>query len=271
MSRTVFYISDGTGITAETLGHSLLTQFDQLDFKQTRIPFVDSEERAWEAVEMINDAAAKDGTRAIVFNTVVNSLLCDVLANSNALFLDVFGTFLAPLEQELDTQRSPHVGHAHGLIDFDRYDQRINAMNYTLSNDDGAGGEYDEADVILVGVSRSGKTPTSLYMALHHGMNAANYPLVDEDLHTHRLPAVLRAHKAKMFGLTIDPERLHQIRQERRPDSRYAGLQQCRREVAEAEQLFEQEGIPYINSTQMSIEEMAGKVMLGLGLERELY
>jgi len=271
MSRTVFYISDGTGITAETLGHSLLTQFPELELNQTRVPFVDSEERAWEAVEMINKAAKTDGMPAIVFNTVVDSALCDVLANSNALFLDVFGTFLAPLEVELKTERSPHVGQAHGLVDHDRYDQRIDAMNYALSNDDGAGGEYKEADVILLGVSRSGKTPTSLYMALHHGMNAANYPLVDEDLQTHRLPPGLRGHKKRMFGLTIDADRLHQIRQERRPGSRYAGLQQCRREVAEAEQLFEQEGIPYINSTEMSIEEIAGKVMLGLGLERELY
>ena len=271
MSRTVFYVSDGTGITAETLGHSLLTQFDGLEIKQARVPFVDSEERAWETVEMINRAAQEDGEQAIVFNTVVDSTLCDVLANSNALFLDVFGTFLAPLEQEFNTPRSPHVGHAHGLVNFDRYDQRIDAMNFALSNDDGAGGEYDAADVILVGVSRSGKTPTSLYMALHHGMNAANYPLLDEDLHTQRLPVSLRGHKAKMFGLTIDPERLHQIRQERRPGSRYAGLQQCRREVAEAEQVFEKEGIAYLNSTQMSIEEIAGKVMLGLGLDREMY
>lgn len=271
MARTVFYVSDGTGITAETLGHSLLTQFEGLEARQTRVPFVDSAERAWEAVEMINKAAAEDGQPAIVFNTVVNSALCDILGNSNALFLDVFGTFLAPLELELKRERQPRVGQAHGMVNADRYEERIEAMNYALQNDDGAGGAYDEADVILVGVSRSGKTPTSLYMALHHGVNAANYPLMDEDLQNHRLPPSLKRNKARLFGLTIDPERLQKIRQARRPGSRYARLQQCRREIADAEELFDREGVPYLNSTQMSIEEIAGKVMLSLGLERELY
>ena len=204
-------------------------------------------------------------------NTVVDPNLSAILAESGALMLDVFAPFIAPLEQELGMSRQPRVGHAHGLIDFEQYEHRINATNYALSHDDGVDLSYEDADVILVGVSRSGKTPTCLYMALHYGIRAANYPLTDDDLEGRELPRRLRAHKKKLFALTIAPERLQQVRQARRPNSRYAQLEQCRREIQIAEALFRQEGIPVLSTTHTSIEEIASKVLTALGIERHLY
>lgn len=271
MQRTVFFISDGTGITAETLGHSLLTQFEGIDFKQVRIPFVDCEDKAREAVKRIEQAAFDDGAPPIVVNTVVNPELCSLLATSRGLVLDLFAAFLAPLEAELNTKRSARVGRAHGMNGSGSYEGRIHAVNYALAHDDGVAPDYTEADVVLIGVSRSGKTPTCLYLALHYGIKAANYPLTEDELSRMRLPDLLQPHREKLFGLSIDPERLRQIRSARRPNSRYADIRQCRREVSEAEALFEKVGIRWLNTTHTSIEEIASKMLQQLGLERHFH
>ncbi|MBW8850001.1 MAG: kinase/pyrophosphorylase [Xanthomonadales bacterium] len=271
LARPVFYVSDGTGITAETIGHSLLTQFADTQFRTDRIPFVDTPEKAAEAAARIRAAGEASGSRPIVVNSCVDARLTAALAESGALMLDVFEPFIEPLERELGEQRQSRVGHAHGLVNFDSYHRRINAMNFALTHDDGIATNYDEADVILVAVSRAGKTPTCVYLALHHGVRAANYPLTDEDLEHDRLPPRLRAHRRKLFGLTIDPERLAQIRQERRPNSRYAQLETCRREVAAAEAMLRAERIPTLSTTHTSIEEIAGKVMTTLGIQREMF
>ena len=270
-ARPVFYVSDGTGITAETIGHSLLTQFNGVQFDTRRIAFVDSVEKAEAAVAEIRRAGQAAGCRPVVVNTVVDPDLNWLLAESGALMLDLFAPFIAPLEQELGVRRESRVGHAHGLVDFAAYEQRINATNYALTHDDGMDIHYDDADVILVGVSRSGKTPTCLYMALHYGVKAANYPLTEEDLEGAELPKRLLRHRRKLFGLTIDPVRLHQIRSERKPNSRYATLETCRREVAAAEALFRQEGVPALSTTHTSIEEIAGKVLAQQGIHRHMF
>lgn len=269
--RPVFYVSDGTGITAETIGHSLLTQFSGTRFRTDRIPFVDSPEKALEAVSRIREAGIAAGTRPVVINSCVDASLSAVLAESGALMLDVFEPFIEPLERELGRQRQSRVGQAHGMADVDAYHRRINAMNFALTHDDGMATNYDEADVILVAVSRAGKTPTCVYLALHHGVKAANYPLTDEDLEHDRLPPRLRPHRRKLFGLTIDPARLQQIRQERRANSRYAQLDTCRREVAAAETMLRAERIPTLSTTHTSIEEIASKVMSTLGIQRGMY
>ena len=269
--RPVFYVSDGTGITAETIGHSLLTQFADTRFVTDRIPFVDTVEKALAAAEEIRQAGVDHGLRPIVVNSSVDPALNAILAESGALMLDVFAPFIAPLELELNMQRQSHVGRAHGMVDFEAYHRRINAMNYALAHDDGVSMDYSEADLILVGVSRAGKTPTCVYLALHHGVRAANYPLTEDDLDGDRLPAKLRPHRAKLFGLTIDPTRLQQIRQERRPNSRYAHMDTCRREVAAAEALFRAERIPTLSTTHTSIEEISSKVMSTLGIRREMF
>jgi regulator of PEP synthase PpsR (kinase-PPPase family) len=270
-THPVFYVSDGTGITAETIGHSLLTQFTDARFTTDRIPFVDTVERAEEAAMRIRAAGEAHGARPIIVNTCVDPQLTAVLARSGALVLDAFAPFIEPLERELGMKRLSRVGQAHGIVDFDTYHRRINAMNYALTHDDGMSIDYGEADLVLVGVSRAGKTPTCVYMALHYGIRAANYPLTEEDLEGEGLPRRLRAHRNKLFGLTIDPVRLQQIRQERRPDSRYAKLDTCRREVALAEAMFLSERVPVLSTTHTSIEEISSKVLTTLGIHREMF
>ena len=209
--------------------------------------------------------------RPIVVNSCVDPQLSMILAESGALMLDVFAPFIEPLERELNQPRQSRVGHAHGMVDFETYHRRINAMNYALTHDDGVALDYEEAEVVLVGVSRAGKTPTCVYLALHYGVKAANYPLTDDDLEGDALPPRLKAYRRKLFGLTIDPVRLQQIRQERRPDSRYARLDTCRREVQAAEAMFSMQRIPTLSTTHTSIEEISSKVLSTLGLQRGMF
>lgn len=269
--RPVFYVSDGTGITAETIGHSLLTQFTGFSFVTDRLSFIDDPDKAREACQRIVATGERYQTRPIVVNSCVDPQLSLILAESGGLMLDVFAPFIEPLERELNSPRHSRVGQAHGMVDFETYHRRINAMNFALSHDDGVALDYDEADVILVAVSRAGKTPTCIYLALHYGVKAANYPLTDEDLESEHLPPRLRAYRRKLFGLTIDPDRLQQIRQERRPNSRYCALETCRREVAAAERMFQLERIPTLSTTHTSIEEISSKVLTTFGLQREMF
>lgn len=271
MRRPIFYVSDGTGITAETIGHSVLTQFDGIEFDTRRLAFVDSEDRARAAVSLIRAAQAECGARPIVINTVVDAGLTEILATSGAFMLDVFAPFIGPLEQELGTRRSPKVGKAHGMNNAGEYEARMHATNYALTHDDGVEINFSDAEVVLIGVSRSGKTPTCLYMALHYGVRAANYPLIQEDLERGELPEKLRACKARIFGLTIDPDRLRQIRSERRPNSRYSSIEQCRWEVEQAGRMYRRENIASLSTTHTSIEEIASKVLQALGLNRQMY
>jgi [pyruvate, water dikinase]-phosphate phosphotransferase / [pyruvate, water dikinase] kinase len=271
-ARTVFFISDGTGISAETLGHSLLTQFEDVKFNHILIPFVDSAEKAQECVPRIAKARELDGARPIVFTTLVNAEIGQALRGADALYLDFFQTFIVPLETEIGTTSTHKVGRSHSAINSGDYNQRIDAINFALAHDDGLSSkELDAADVILVGVSRSGKTPTSLYLALQFGVKAANYPLIPEDFERRTLPKALPSYRQKLFGLTIDPMRLQQIRSERRPNSTYASAANCRYEVQEAETLMRREGLRVLNSTTKSIEEIATQIMQGMKLERRVY
>src|SRR3954463_3163042 len=271
-TRTVFFLSDGTGITAQMLGHSLLTQFEGVEFTQVTLPFVDSTEKAEECLARIEAETAGGNGQPIVFSTLVNQEVRAVFRRANALFLDFFETFIDPLEAGLGVKSSHTIGRSHSAMDKKEYQQRMEAINFSMAHDDGASHrELAQADVILVGVSRSGKTPTSLYMALQFGVKAANYPLIPEDFQRGKLPEALRLHKTKLYGLTIAPERLREIRQERRPDSRYADLDNCRYEVEEAEGLMRREGIRSINSTSKSIEEIATTILRELRIKRQVY
>jgi regulator of PEP synthase PpsR (kinase-PPPase family) len=269
--RTVFFVSDQTGVTAETMGHSLLTQFGGLAFRQVTLPFISTTEKAEEAVRRINATAVAEGVRPVVFSTLVQEPLREVVRRANGLFLDFFDAFLSPLEVELQVRSSRTEGRAHGIADIGAYTLRINATNFALANDDGgATQDYERADVILVGVSRSGKTPTCLYMALQYGIFAANYPLNDDDFEQNRLPSKLSRFQGKLYGLTIAPERLQQIRNERRPDSKYSSAGQVAYELRSAEALFRQYGIPFIDTTETSIEEIASRIIERSQLERRL-
>jgi regulator of PEP synthase PpsR (kinase-PPPase family) len=262
--RDVFFVSDGTGITAETLGQSVLAQFDRVRLRVHRISFVDNPDKAREAVGRINDVASRSGHRPIVFSTLVDSETNEALRDAQALILDAFGTFVVPLERELGMKSTHTVGRFHAMSDSDKYKNRIEAINFALAHDDGQlAASLPLADVILVGVSRSGKTPTSLYLAMHYGVKAANYPLIPEDFERGELPSALPAHRERLFGLTIAPERLAEVRRERRPNSRYASLENCLYEVTQAERLMRREGIRWLSSTSKSIEEIAATILQG--------
>ncbi|MDR3351656.1 MAG: kinase/pyrophosphorylase [Zoogloeaceae bacterium] len=261
-NRTVFFVSDGTGITVEAMGHSLLSQFDKIRFTPVRLPFVDTEEKAREAVARINAQGKADGVRPIVFTTLINPRLAEIVHRIDAFCIAYFETFLAPLEVELGVRSSHTVGRSHGGTSDSSYKHRIDAINYTLGHDDGITDRgLEEAEVVLVGVSRCGKTPTSLYLAMQFGVKVANFPLIPEDFERHQLPGCLEKHRGKLFGLTILPERLAQIREERRPKSRYASLDNCRYEVSEAEKMMRREGIRWLDSSTKSIEEIATTVL----------
>ena len=269
--RTVFFVSDSTGITAETIGNSILAQFDGVHFDAHRIAFVDTPEKAQAAALRIKTVYAQSDERPIVVNTIVDPQLCEVIAESGALVIDVLAPFIGTLELELGTRRSGAINRAHGLVDYRQYEARIDATNYALAHDDGVNVDYTRADVILVGVSRVGKTPTCLYMALHYGVKAANYPLTEEDLAHDGLPARLQDRHSRLYGLTIDPLRLAQVREARRPGSAYAKLDRCKRELALASQLFEREHLPALNTTHTSIEEIGSKIMAYLGIEKHMF
>ncbi len=268
--RTVFFVSDQTGVTAETLGHSLMTQFEGLEFRAVTLPFVSDLDKAHEVVRRINRTGEEAGLRPIVFSTLVQDELRDVVLGANALFLDLFSAFVGPLERELNTRSTHRAGRAHGIADLAAYTTRINATNFALANDDGTGGDYAHADVVLVGVSRVGKTPTCVYLALQYGVFAANYPLTEDDLEAGRLPARLEPFRSKLYALTIRPERLQQIRHERRPESRYASRQQVQYELRTAEALFVRYAIPCLDTTETSIEEIASRILNTTGIERRL-
>lgn len=254
-SRTVIFISDGTGITAETLGNGLLSQFEDVEFQRLRFPFIDSLEKADACLARI--AEVRGEARPVVIMTMMDETIATRLRTVDALFLDLFEAFISPLEQELARPSTHSVGRSHSQ-EHREYAARITAMNFALAHDDGiSAADLNNADVILVGVSRSGKTPTSLYLSLQFGLKAANYPLIPEDFERNCLPCPLLPFKDKLFGLTISPEQLHRIREERRPHSRYASLANCRDEVAAAENLMRSEGIAWLDMTSRSIEEMA--------------
>ena len=270
--RTVFFVSDRTGITAEMLGNSLLSQFESFDFQRRTIPFVDTPEKIAEVVAKIDATGASDGKRPLVFSSIVDEAMSAQLGHANALFLDLFQVFIAPLESELAAKSSHAAGRSHGIANIHDYFARIEAINFAQTHDDGAATRYlAKAQVILVGVSRCGKTPTTLYLALQFGVLAANFPLTPDDFVDHKLPASVLPYKERLFGLTIDPERLQQIRQARRPDSRYAALDNCRYEVREAEQLMQRERIPTIDTTARSIEEIATTILHSGGLQRHIF
>ena len=269
-TRIVFIVSDGTGITAENFSQSILAQFEAT-FRQVRIPFVDNSEKAHEAVSSINQTASKYGVQPIVFTTLVNPELNAIVGKANGLILDMFQTFVAPLEQALGIKSTHAMNRLHHNADTAAYKNRIEAINYSLAHDDGQSNlKLTEADVILVGISRVGKTPTSLYLAMQYGLKAANYPLIPEDFERGQLPKDLLPYRQKIFGLMIDAERLSEIRNERRPGSNYAKLENCRYEINEATAMLKKESIPWVSTTSKSIEEIATTVLQAIKADKTI-
>jgi len=271
-NRTVFFVSDGTGITAETFGNAILNQFEA-NLQRVRLPFIDNVDKAHTAVRQINHASVIDGKRPIVFLTLANSEVQTVIQeHCQGLLMDLFSTFVDPLEQELGIKSNHRIGRFSDTSKSEQYQSRIEAINFSLEHDDGQSNrDLENADVILVGVSRSGKTPTSLYLAMQYGVRASNYPLIPEDFERLDLPPDLKTHRKKLFGLSIQPERLSEIRNERRPHSHYASLENCRHEVREAEAMMRRNGIRWLSTTTKSIEEIATTILQELRPERLKY
>ncbi len=271
-TRTVFFISDGTGITAETFGNAILAQFE-FKPRHVRLPFIDTVDKAHQVVRQVNHVAEVEGRRPVVFTTLVNVEILQVIEDGcRGMLLDMFGTFVRPLEIELGMKSNHRVGRFSDVSKSKEYHDRIEAINFSLAHDDGQSNrDLDEADVILVGVSRSGKTPTSLYLAMQHGLKAANYPLIPDDFERGKLPSALPPFKSKLFGLSITPERLSEIRNERRAGSEYASLENCRYEVNEAETLMRREGIRWLSSTTKSIEEISTTILQEIKPDRREY
>lgn len=269
--RAAFYVSDGTAITAEVFGHALLSLFP-VEFEHITVPFVETKQHALDVLAQIESAFKKTGERPLVFYTAVTPEIAEVMSQSIGINYNFLDQFVAPLEKVIGVPSKPVVHRTHSMHE-QTYDIRIDAVNYALANDDGANlKDYAQADIILVGVSRSGKTPVSLYLALQYGIKAANYPFTEDDMgDILKLPAALRQHKKKLFGLTIAADRLHTIRSERRANSRYASLRQCRMELREVENLYRKENIPYLNSTKFSVEEISAKILAQTGLKRAKY
>ncbi len=273
VERSVFYVSDGTAITAEVLGHAVLSQFPVNTVSYT-LPFVESEARAKAVCEQINTLYQQTGVRPLVFYSIVTPTVRNIITSSDGFCQDIVQALVAPLQEELNTPPTPIANRTHGLTanNLSKYDARIAAIDYTLAHDDGISlRNLDQAQVILLGVSRCGKTPTSLYLAMQFGIRAANYPFIADDMDNLRLPDALKPFQHKLFGLTIDAERLAAIREERRGNSRYASLRQCRMELSEVEALFRKHQIKYLNTTNYSVEEISAKIIDILGMSRRMY
>ncbi|MGO1490026.1 MAG: posphoenolpyruvate synthetase regulatory kinase/phosphorylase PpsR [Psychrobacter sp.] len=269
--RTAFFISDGTAITAETLGRAILSQFASVPFETRVLPYVDSLERAEDTVEQINMAYQRDGLLPLVFDTIVSPEIREKINSAQSCNLDMYEGLIGRVAEETGVEPDGHAGHAHDDVDSETYKERIDAVHFALDNDDGARTRhYHAADIILVGVSRSGKTPTSLYLALQFGIRAANYPLTEDDLYDNQLPKALREHKDKLFGLLIDTDRLVKIRQERRAGSRYSSYQQCQQEQRAIQGIYITHGIPSLDVSEMSVEEIATRILQMTGLKRRI-
>lgn len=268
--RPVFIVSDGTAITAETLAHSVMTQFPDLVYDQQRIPFIDTPEKAHQVAKRVERTLNETGVRPLVFSTFVDPEISkEFLKTAPGFQVELFRSFVGPMERELGMKSTHTVGATHKIRNEERYNKRIAAIDYTLTHDDGQTNRgLDQAEVILVGVSRSGKTPTSLFLAMQFGIKVANYPLIPEDFDRGELPPALEPLRDKLFGLSIKPERLSEIRNERRPGSHYASIENCRKEIEDAEKLMRRNGIEWLNSTTKSIEEIAATIIAKQHLEK---
>lgn len=271
MTRTVFFVSDQTGITVQTLGEALLSHFPGADTERVDIPFIDSTAKAMQVAARIGDAVAR-GEKPVVLCSLTDTASRAIIKRTGVLCLDVLETFIAPLEEAFGVAAVPQATQTHGAPESSNYEERIEAINFSLAHDDGVDGKHlTDADIVLIGVSRSGKTPTSLYLSLQFGIRAANFPLTEDDLENQTLPKSLLPHRRKLFGLSIDPVRVHRIREERRPGSRYASLPQCQFEARQALRLYQRLNIPHLDSTHKSIEEISTTVIQQFGLKRRVF
>ena len=265
----VFFLSDSTGISAETMGNALLIQFPDLHFDRTLFPFITTVDEARRVVAIL-DEAMEGPVTPLVFTTAADDVIRQELAATRAPVIDFFDIHMSRVEEVLGRQGLHEAARLHGVGDIRSYNTRMAAVEFTIEHDDGQSVRaLEKADVILIAPSRCGKTPTSMYLALQHGLFVANYPLVDEDLERADLPGLLGDHVSRCVGLTTTVERLSRVRNERRPDSRYASPEQCRWELRRAGELYAAHRVPVIDSSSRSVEEMATLIVQTLTKNRK--
>jgi len=271
MQRTVFYISDGTGITVETLGHSLITQFSNISFNTITLPYINQPDKAKQVVETINQHVEQDGQKPIILATLADHAIRAIIAESQGILFEFFSIFLDPLANALNCKFTHTVGKMHSIANYKHYKHRMAAIHFALACDDGLNTQqYHKADLILMGASRTGKTPTCLYLAMQFGIHAANYPLIPTELPRVGLPQALKPWQDKLFGITIDPHRLHQIRTERRANSSYASLTTCLNDIQSIEHLYQTYHIHYLDTSKRSIEEISTIILDKMAISRKL-
>ncbi|EOX4455206.1 pyruvate, water dikinase regulatory protein [Vibrio antiquarius] len=271
-SRDVFYVSDGTAITCETLGHVVLGQFPFIPNEKT-FPFVESQDKVADVVKEIETSYQRNGVKPLVFFSIVVPDVREMLLEAPAYSYDVLESIVQKVQDDIQMAPKPKLQRSRSVgKDSDTYFDRIAAIEYTLAHDDGITLKgLKQADIILLGVSRSGKTPTSLYMAMQFGLRVVNYPFIAEDVKMMRLLPEFEIHRHKLFGLTIDPERLTEIRENRLSGSDYASTEQCKLELDTVEALFRREAIPYINTSSLSVEEITTRILEKAGMKRRLF
>ncbi len=268
--RKVFFVSDRTGLTAESYGKCLLAQFPNLEFETVTLAFVDTTEKALHAREQINQASLETNLKPVVFSTLVHDDEQYIIESANACVISLFHSFIGSLENFFGVESSHKQGISRISFSDTTYQRRLDAIDFSLVHDDGVRiDHYDQADVILAGVSRCGKTPTSLYLAMNFSLKVANYPLTPEDMESDELPKCLQENVHKLVGLTIKPVPLSRIRRQRRPDSDYSSLEICQAELKQAQSMFDKAAIPVFETTDTSIEEISSRVVRALGLVRE--
>lgn len=260
--RSVFYISDQTGITTEKLGNALLVKFPNLEFHKDSFPFSNTTAKIGQAMLKVRNRYMIDGYKPLILSSMIDPNLRKLLNVDYAVNIDFFEEFIGKLEDALETKADMTAGKVHSIGNEEQYKHRIDAIHYSLENDDGVSCKhYDEADIIIVGVSRVGKTPTSIYLAVNYGIKVANYPFAEADLHTDHLPKSLVPYHHKLFGLSIEADRLHRIRSNRMPGSKYAERSTCQQEISVAEHIMHNCGIPFLNTSHKSIEEISVAIM----------
>lgn len=269
-SRNVYFLSNHTAITAETLGKSLLAQFPDVKFSVVTMPYIDSIQKAEDIVKRINQESSQAVLKPMIISTLANESISQIIHQSDALVLDLFQRILPDMERLLNQHSAHQTGLSHRISNQLSYESRIDAIDFSMIHDDGGTTRfYDKADIIIVGVSRSGKTPTCLYLALQFGLKAANYPITEEDMLSESLPKPIKAYQNKLFGLTTNAKRLFHIRQQRLPQSRYASMEQCHKEIQAVEKMFRQLNVPSLDTTTISIEEIATTIVELAGLKRK--
>jgi len=261
-SYQIYLISDSTGETLDRIFLALKAQFLNIEYKVHSYSFTRTENQILKILE-----DAEKNTNSIILYTIVDNNLAKYLANisedKKIPCFGVLGNLILNFSKILN-QKATHEPSGQHILNEEYYD-RIEAIQFTMNHDDGnLVNEVQKSDIILVGVSRTSKTPTSIYLA-NKGFKTSNIPLVNEN----SLPEILKKNPKMtcVVGLSTEPERLVDLRKNRMnslketENIQYTNLENIRKEVFEAKKLFQKYKWPLIDVTRKSVEETAASVI----------